>query len=91
MMILSRPIMKATVVIPTYNRSARLAELLDCLTSQRDNIEQVVVCDDGSTDGTAEVARAFADRLPIDYARQEHLGFRAGHQRHGRCSRQHAA
>lgn len=73
--------MKATVIIPTYNRATRLTELLGCLEPQREQIERVVVCDDGSTDGTSEVALTFADRLPIDYARQEHLGFRAGQAR----------
>lgn len=73
--------MKATVVIPTHNRSARLAQLLTCLATQGKEIERVVVCDDGSTDDTAEVVRGFGDRLPVVYAYQEHLGFRAGQAR----------
>ena len=74
--------MKATVVIPTYNRAARLRGLLECLAHQEgDHLARVVVCDDGSSDETAEVARSFMERLPLVYAFQEDLGFRAGQAR----------
>lgn len=72
---------KATVVIPTYNRAARLSELLECLTQQGDELGRVVVCDDGSTDETATAVCSFTQRLPLVYAQQEHLGFRAGQAR----------
>jgi glycosyltransferase involved in cell wall biosynthesis len=73
---------QATVVIPTFNRSARLAELLHCLSMQpRDVLARIVVCDDGSTDDTSEVARGFATRLPVEYCWQENRGFRAGQAR----------
>ncbi len=73
--------MKATVVIPTFNRAAKLAELLACLTRQGEVLARVVVCDDGSSDGTAVTARGFADRLPLVYAHQDDQGFRAGQAR----------
>lgn len=81
---------RATVVIPTYKRSQRLAALLSCLEHQRDargasalgsGLARVVVCDDGSPDDTAEVARRFESRLPLVYRRQDDLGFRAGQAR----------
>lgn len=74
--------MKATVVIPTYKRSARLHALLSCLVHQDgETLQQVIVCDDGSPDDTAAVARSFADKLPLEYRVQEDLGFRAGQAR----------
>ena len=73
--------MKATVVIPTYNRAERLSELLACLVTQGHVLARVVVCDDGSSDHTAQVVRSFEDRLPLVYAWQENLGFRAGQAR----------
>lgn len=78
--------MQATVVIPTYRRSARLKQLLDCLTTQRGDggapvLKQVIVCDDGSPDDTRQVAEAFAARLPLLYRHQPDLGFRAGQAR----------
>lgn len=71
----------ATVVIPTYNRAQRLGELLGCLAAQERGLARVVVCDDGSTDDTAAVARGFSDRLPLVYCHQENKGFRAGQAR----------
>ncbi|MEQ9078734.1 MAG: glycosyltransferase [Sandaracinaceae bacterium] len=74
--------MRATVVIPTYRRAARLRELLACLVHQdRDALARVVVCDDGSGDETESVARAYEARLPLEYAWQEDEGFRAGQAR----------
>ena len=44
-------------VVPAYNASARLGETLRQLAPF---VDQIIVVDDGSTDGTAEVARQMA-------------------------------
>lgn len=78
---------RATVVIPTYKRSHRLRALLGCLVEQTgrgrvgEGLARVVVCDDGSPDDTAEVAKSFESRLPLVYRHQPDLGFRAGQAR----------
>ncbi len=72
-----------SVVIPTYNRAASLRETLDSLARQTypaDRFE-VIVVDDGSTDGTPEVANlAFPYRLR--YVRQDNAGSAAA-RNHG--------
>jgi glycosyltransferase involved in cell wall biosynthesis len=73
--------MRATVVIPTYNRAERLSALLACLTTQGKNLARVVVCDDGSTDDTQRVTSSFEGKLPLVYAWQSKEGFRAGQAR----------
>ena len=80
--------MKATLVIPTYNRAERLRSLLHCVSvsvserpSVADQLAQVVIGDDGSSDATSEVVASFRDRLPIVHAWQEDRGFRAGQAR----------
>ena len=76
--------MKATVIIPTYNRAEGLRALLTTLTQQRgDLMARVVVCDDGSPDHTEAVAHSFRDRLPLVYRRQDDVGFRAPSAQHG--------
>ncbi|MBL8674899.1 MAG: glycosyltransferase family 2 protein, partial [Rhodospirillales bacterium] len=70
---------RVSVVVPTYNRAARLAALLRCLEEQpAPSSFEVLVCDDGSTDGTREVAALFGRRLRLRYLFQPDEGFRAG-------------
>ncbi len=61
-----------SVVIPTYNRSALLSEALETVFAQRFSDFEVIVADDGSTDGTAEVLQSYGDRVRI--VRQANLG-----------------
>lgn len=51
---------RVTIVIPAYNESARLGPTLDRLAAffaERDDDWDAVVIDDGSSDGTADLAR----------------------------------
>lgn len=63
-----------TVVIPTYNRAADLRRCLDSLAAQTHANFEVVVCDDGSTDGSERVAAEFLGRLDIRYETAENFG-----------------
>jgi glycosyltransferase involved in cell wall biosynthesis len=70
-----------SVIIPTYNRKATLHTCLATLALQADVNErwEVIVVDDGSTDGTEEVCRKFPACLPLEYVRQENAGAGAAH------------
>ncbi len=54
-----------SVIIPTYNRAALLSEALDSVFAQRFTDFEVIVADDGSTDGTSEVLRSYGDRIRV--------------------------
>lgn len=73
--------MRASVIIPTYNRPHILERLLACLVEQRDDVHEVLVCDDGSSADNRSVCLRFADRLPVRHLWQEDRGFRAGQAR----------
>jgi glycosyltransferase involved in cell wall biosynthesis len=74
--------MDAAIVIPTYNRAPKLANLLRCLERQDGAASfEVMVCDDGSSDDTRAVAEAAAAALDLHYFHQPDLGFRAGQAR----------
>jgi glycosyltransferase involved in cell wall biosynthesis len=50
------------VVVPAYNEAARIAGTLAALAAQTDTEFTLLVVDNGSTDGTAAIARAFRGR-----------------------------
>ncbi|MGF1425352.1 glycosyltransferase family 2 protein [Kitasatospora sp. LaBMicrA B282] len=62
--------MRVSVVIPSYNSRDQLGRLLRCLTGCQlgagDSLE-VVVADDGSTDGTGELVAQFTAELDLVY------------------------
>lgn len=50
-----------SVIIPTWNRKHLLAKAVASVLNQRNVSVEVMVCDDGSTDGTAEMIAGWAD------------------------------
>jgi glycosyltransferase involved in cell wall biosynthesis len=53
-----------SVIVPAYNAAATLAEQLDALAAQQyDGDWELVIVDNGSTDGTADLARRYRDRF----------------------------
>ncbi|QFZ18878.1 glycosyltransferase [Saccharothrix syringae] len=74
---------RCTVIVPTYNREGLLRLTLASLAAQdlhRDRFE-VLVVDDGSTDGTANAVREFDDRVDLRYFHQPDEGFRVARAR----------
>ncbi len=68
--------MEISVVIPTYNNRAVLRKTIEALLVQEFPPDQyeIVVADDGSTDGTAEMVRAIHSPVPIRYVTQANAG-----------------
>ena len=54
---------RLTVIVPAYNEAGTLADTLGSLQDQSVRPAEVIVVDDCSTDGTAEVARPFGVRV----------------------------
>src|SRR4051794_17773364 len=52
-----------SVIIPTYNGSAFLGETIDSVLAQTYSKVEVIVVNDGSTDGTASLLAAYGDRI----------------------------
>ncbi|MGH7131747.1 MAG: glycosyltransferase family 2 protein [Phycisphaerales bacterium] len=61
-----------SVVIPTYNRAARITPTLRSVLDQIGPADEVIVVDDGGSDNTAQVVRSLDGR--ITYIRQENGG-----------------
>jgi glycosyltransferase involved in cell wall biosynthesis len=64
-----------SVVIPTYNHARFLEQAIDSALGQTFEPHEVIVVDDGSTDGTAELCSRYGDA--IAYRRQDNAGLSA--------------
>jgi glycosyltransferase involved in cell wall biosynthesis len=67
---MTRPLI--SVMIGVYNAERYLAEAIESVFAQAYRPLELIVIDDGSDDGSSEVARRFGDALT--YARQENAG-----------------
>jgi hypothetical protein len=65
-----------TTVIPVYNRPRLLTDAVTSVLEQTYRPIEILIVDDGSTDETPAIARAFADSHPeiVRYLRQDHAG-----------------
>ena len=79
--------MKASVIIPTYNRGPNVTRAIASVLAQTLPVDEVIVVDDGSTDGTADAVRAqFGSR--VNLFAQKNAGVSAArnrgiHEAHG--------
>jgi glycosyltransferase involved in cell wall biosynthesis len=72
-------------IVPVYNGERFLGEALDSILAQSYEPLEVLVVDDGSTDGTPEVAASYGDR--ICYMEQSNAGPAAARNRGVEASR----
>lgn len=74
-----------SVIIPTYNRAALLVETVESVLAQTYPAIEIIVVDDGSTDGTAQVLEGYRGRVvTLSQSNQgetvaRNAGFRAAH------------
>jgi len=63
--------MRYSVIIPVYNRREAISEAIESVLRQDTSCYEVVVIDDGSTDGTREVIEEYES---VRYIRQDNRG-----------------
>lgn len=63
-----------SVIMPTFNGAAFLREALESIVAQRDEEIEVIAIDDGSTDETVAILRAYQRALPLSIVEQPHGG-----------------
>jgi len=68
-----------SVIIPTYDRAGFVGDALASVVAQAYDPLEVIVVDDGSTDGTADVVAAC--ERPVRWIQQEHRGVSAARNR----------
>ena len=70
-----------SVIIPTYNRDEFIGETIQSVLDQTFRDFEIIIIDDGSTDGTADVVKTFSDDR-VKYIYQENRG-RSNARNHG--------
>ncbi|MFM9265286.1 glycosyltransferase [Tychonema sp. BBK16] len=70
---------QVSVIIPAYNGDRYIVQAVDSVLSQTFTDLEIIVVDDGSTDGTHQVLEPYLDR--IRYIYQENQGVAAGRNR----------
>lgn len=68
-----------TCIIPAWNAERYLGEALESVLAQTCPAGEIIVVDDGSTDGTARVAESFGE--PVRCVRQQNAGAPAARNR----------
>ena len=58
--------MKLTIIIPCFNENKYIERIIDSVNSQPFPDKQIIVVDDGSTDGTTDKLKRFKDLEKID-------------------------
>lgn len=67
--------MKLSIIIPCYNERATLETLLDRVCSTEGHEKEIILVDDGSTDGTRElIQEKLSDRVDQVYFHDENQG-----------------
>ncbi len=64
--------MKVSVVIPTFNRKKFISQAIDSVMRQTLSDYEIIVVDDGSTDGTQNILSSYRDK--IKYFNTDHGG-----------------
>ncbi len=65
-----------SVIINAYNEEEDIPDCLDSLDEQTYDDFELVVIDDGSTDGTMEVVESYSDKFELRTYRVSHVGLR---------------
>lgn len=75
------PVVEVSAIIPTYNRRELVVRAIDTVLAQTRPVDEIVVVDDGSSDGTGDTLRArYGER--IRYVWQANAGVSAA-RNHG--------
>lgn len=64
--------LRVSAVVPAYNAEKYIARSIDSILNQTRRPDEIIIVDDGSTDGTAEIIKNYGDK--VRYIHQENAG-----------------
>lgn len=66
-----------SIIMPTYNRASTLGKAIDSVLAQTHKKWELIIIDDGSTDGSAEILTKYSRDKKIKIIKGEHKGVSA--------------
>ena len=72
---------KFSVIIPVYNGERFIGETIQSVLAQTYQAAEIIIIDDGSSDGTAAVVERYSSQITISYVRQQNQGPSAARNR----------
>lgn len=70
---------RISVIVPTYNRCGVISDAIDSILAQTYKVFEIIIVDDGSTDGTRRILERYGDN--IKYIYQDNEGVSAARNR----------
>ncbi len=76
---------KISVIVPVYNGAQTLLNAVKCLLTQTFSDLEIILVDDGSTDGSIDIEKALADKFPgkVKFVQPPCHGGAGGARNHG--------
>lgn len=68
--------MKVSLIVPAFNEEKFIGQLLDSILAQTYQPDEIIICDNKSTDKTVEVIQQFQSILPIKIVFEKQKGIR---------------
>ena len=68
-------LLTSSVIVPTFNNKSTIVQCVESLVFQDSSPNEIIIVDDGSTDGTSDLARAITNRFRnVRHFRIDHSG-----------------
>ena len=66
--------MKLSLIVPVYNEEAYLRPFFDSIINQSRILDEIIVCDNNSTDNSINIVKKYSKKLPIKLVHESKKG-----------------
>jgi glycosyltransferase involved in cell wall biosynthesis len=70
----SRNHLTTSLIVPVFNESGYIGKLLESVRHSRQRIDEIIICDNNSTDDSVRIVKQYEDSLPVKILHQQIKG-----------------